>query len=225
MVSAVQIACSSGEVIGVGEGLVAGLGGRVLLAVMLQHGGEHAQRRARRGRRGGGGGKAGSFGMNVVVPGQLGSRAGAGHRVGAFGGDGEHVGVVGVGAAGQGDVGVLAVLGAGDHGQAGVDGAALGGVVGDGVAEFGVLVAGVPEGLAGPAALPGPRVGVQGAAHDQPAGGDGVDAEQVAVGQGPAGLARFDGVVVAGAHDQVTGAGLGAVRDGDRGAGRRRCPR
>ncbi|MGB6582614.1 MAG: hypothetical protein WBF34_32365 [Streptosporangiaceae bacterium] len=31
-----------GEVVGVGERLVAGLGGRVLLAVMVQHGGEHA---------------------------------------------------------------------------------------------------------------------------------------------------------------------------------------
>ena len=109
--------------------------------------------------------------MNLVVPGQLGGRPRAGGRVGAFGGDGEHVGDVGVGAAGQGDVGVLAVLGSGDHRQAGVDGAALGGVVGDRVAEFGVTVIGVPEGPAGPAALSGPRVGVQGAADDQPACG------------------------------------------------------
>jgi hypothetical protein len=41
---------------------------------------------------------------------------------------GEDVGPVVVGAAGEGDVGVQAVLGAGDHGQAGMDGAALGGV-------------------------------------------------------------------------------------------------
>ena len=47
----------------------------------------------------------------------------------------------------------------------------------------------------------------------------GLDAEQVAVGQRPAGLARLDRVVVAGADDQVTGAGPGAVGDGDRGAG------
>src|SRR5262249_27281891 len=40
------------------EGLVAGLGGRELLAVMVQHRGEHAERRARRGRRGGPGGGA-----------------------------------------------------------------------------------------------------------------------------------------------------------------------
>jgi hypothetical protein len=41
-----------------------------------------------------------------------------------------------VGAPGQGDVGVLAVLGPGDHRQSRVDGAALGGVVGDRVAEL-----------------------------------------------------------------------------------------
>jgi hypothetical protein len=156
--------------------------------------------------------------MNFVVPGQLGGRPRAGHRVGAFRGDGEHVGEVGVGAAGQGDVGVLAVLGAGDHGQAGGHGAALGRVIGDRVAEFGVTVGGVPEGTGGPAALPGPRVGVQGAADDQPISGDGVDAEQVAVGQGAAGLPRLGGVVVAGADDQVALAGSGAVGDGDRGA-------
>jgi hypothetical protein len=114
---------------------------------------------------------------------------------------------------------VLAVFGAGDHGQAGVDGAALGGVVGDGVAEFGVPVILVEEGLAGPAALAGAGVGVQGAADGQPFWGDGLDAEQVAVGQGAAGLASLDGVVVAGADDQVAGAGLGAVGDGDGGAG------
>ena len=105
---------------------------------------------------------------------------------------GEHVGEVGVGAAGQRDVGVLAVLGAGDHGQAGVHGAALGGVVGDRVAELGILVAGVEEGAGGPAALAGARVGVQGAADEQAVPGDGVDAEQVAVGQGAAGLACLD---------------------------------
>src|SRR6185437_293696 len=49
--------------------------------------------------------------------------------------------------------------------------------------------------------------------------GDGVDAEQVAVGQGPAGLPRLDTVVVAGADDQVPRAGGGAVGDGYRGAG------
>ena len=71
----------------------------------------------------------------------------------------------------------------------------------------------------GPAALPGARVGVQGPADEQAVWGDGLDAEQVAVGQRPAGLPRLDGVVVAGADDQVAGAGPGAVGDGDRGAG------
>ena len=114
---------------------------------------------------------------------------------------------------------MLAVLGAGDHGQAGGHGAALGGVVGDRVAELGIGVVRVQEVPVGPAPLPGGRVGVQGAADDQPGRGDGLDAEQVAVGQRPAGLARLDGVVVAGADDQVAGAGLGAVGDGDCGAG------
>jgi DNA-binding IclR family transcriptional regulator len=41
-------------------------------------------------------------------------------------------------AVGQGDMGVVAVLDAGDHRQAGMDGVALGGVVGDRVAQFGI---------------------------------------------------------------------------------------
>ena len=52
-----------------------------------------------------------------------------------------------------------------------------------------------------------------------PAFGDGLDAEQVAVGQRAAGLPRLDGVVVAGADDQVPGAGGGTVGDGHRGSG------
>ena len=118
--------------------------------------------------------------------------------VGALGRHGEHVGAVVRGAAGEGDVGVLAVLGAGEHGQASVHGAALGGVVGDRVAEFGVFVVRVQELSVRPAALPGLGVGVQGAAHQQAFGGDRLDAEQVSVGQGPAGLAGLDVVVVAG---------------------------
>jgi len=35
--------------------------------------------------------------------------------------------------------------------------------------------------------------------------GDGLDPQDVAVGQGPAGLARLGAVVVAAADDQVTG--------------------
>ena len=90
--------------VGVGQGLVAVLGGRELLAVVGEHGGQRAQRRARLGRLGGQGGMPDPFGMNGVVLGQFGSRPRAGHRVGAFGGDGEHVGDVGVGAASQRDV-------------------------------------------------------------------------------------------------------------------------
>ena len=112
---------------------------------------------------------------------------------------------------------MLAVLGPGDHGQAGGHGAALGGVVGDRVAQFGIPVKIEHEVSVGPAALPGGRVGVQGPADQQPVLGDGVDAEQVAVGQGPAGFARLDAVVVAGADDQVPGAGPGAVGDLHRG--------
>ena len=64
------------------------------------------------------------------------------------------------------------------------------------------------------------RVGVQRAADDQPARGDRVDAEQVAVGQRAAGLPRLDRVIVAGADDQVPGAGHRAVSDAYRGPGR-----
>ena len=62
---------------------------------------------------------------------------------------------------------MLAVLGPGDHGQAGGHGAALGGVVGDRIAEFGIVVAIEQEVSVGPAALPGARVGVQGPADEQ----------------------------------------------------------
>ena len=44
-----------GQVVGVGEGLLAGLGGRVLLAVAVQDGGQHPQRLAGRSGRGAGG--------------------------------------------------------------------------------------------------------------------------------------------------------------------------
>ena len=97
-------------------------------------------------------------------------------------------------------------------------GPALGGVVGDRVAELGISVLGVQEVAVGPAALAGARVGVEGPADEQAVPGDGLDAEKVAVGQGAAWFARLGGVVVAGADDQVAAAGLGAVGDGDRGA-------
>jgi hypothetical protein len=80
---------------------------------------------------------------------------------------------------------VLAVLAAGEHGQAGADGAALGDVAGDRVAEFGLLVVRVQELAVGPAAPPGLPVGVKSAAHQEALAGDSVDAEQVPVGQGP----------------------------------------
>ena len=97
-------------------------------------------------------------------------------------------------------------------------GAALGGVVGDRISQFGVAEILVQESALGPATLAGPRVGVQGAPDEQAVPGDSLDAEQVAVGQGAAWFACLGSVVVAGADDQVARAGLGAVGDGDRGA-------
>ena len=49
-----------------------------------------------------------------------------------------------------------------------------------------------------------------------PPAGDGLDPQDVPVGQGPAGLACLDAVVVAAADDQVTGRGFGAFGDADR---------
>ena len=126
---------------------------------------------------------AAAFGGEAVVAGQFGSRARARRRVGDLRGQGEDVGRVGVGAAGQGDVGVLAVLGAGDHREAGVDGAALRDVIGDRVAEFAIAVIGVQEVPVRPAALARSRVGVQGAADEHAVRGDRLDAQQVSVGQ------------------------------------------
>ena len=193
--------------VGVGQALVAGLGGGVLLAVAVQHAGEHGERLRWR-RRDGGSGPAIGAGRAAVVAGELGGRARAGGRVGGLGRVGVHVGEVDLGAAAQRDVGVLAVLGAGDDGQAGGHGAALGGVVGDRISQFGIFAVVEHEVSVGPAALPGGRVGVQRAADEQAVAGDGLDAEQVAVGQRPAGLAGLGAVVVAGADDQVPGAGL-----------------
>ncbi len=94
--------------------------------------------------------------------------------------------------------------------------AALGDVPGHRVAELSIGEVCVQELLVRPAALPGFPVGVQGAPDEEPPAGDGVDAEQVPVGQGPARLAGLDLVVVAGAHDQVTAARLSAVGDDHR---------
>jgi hypothetical protein len=77
---------------------------------------------------------------------------------------------------------VLAVLGAGDHGQPGGHGAALGNMVGNRISQFSIAEMLVQESAVGPPPLPGGRVGVQGPADDQPGRGDLLDAEQVAVG-------------------------------------------
>ena len=98
-------------------------------------------------------------------------------------------------------------------------GAALGDVVGDGVAQLGVLVTGEAEPAAGPLPLSGARVGVQRAADDQPGRGDPLEAEQVAVGQRPARLPRLDRMVVLGAHDQIPRTGHCTVGDAHRGPG------
>jgi hypothetical protein len=128
--------------------------------------------------------------METVVAGQLGSGPGAWHRVSALRGQREDAGEVGVGAAGQGHVGLLTVLIPGEHRHGRMDGPALRDVAGDRVPELGVPVVRVQERLGGPLALPGGRVGVQGPADEQATGGDGVNAEQVPAGQGSARAAR-----------------------------------
>jgi hypothetical protein len=70
-----------GQVVGVGQGLAAGLGGGVLLAVAVQHAGQHGDRV----RRGGGGSDRAAGGGAAVVAGELGGRARAGGRVGGLG--------------------------------------------------------------------------------------------------------------------------------------------
>ena len=72
-----------GQVVDVGQGLVAGLGGGVLLAVAVQHAGQHGERLRWRG--GGGSGRAIGAGRAAVVAGELGGRARAGGRVGGLG--------------------------------------------------------------------------------------------------------------------------------------------
>ena len=70
-----------GQVVGVGQGLAAGLGGGSLLAVAVQHAGQHGERV----RRGGGGSGRAAGGGAAVVAGELGGRARAGGRVGGLG--------------------------------------------------------------------------------------------------------------------------------------------
>jgi hypothetical protein len=95
--------------------------------------------------------------------------------------------VVDADAAGQADVQVLPVFEPGDEGEAGVDGAALGGVLGERVAEFGIVIIAVQKTPSCPPQLAGRRVRADRPPHEQTVLGDGVDAEQVAVGQDPAG--------------------------------------
>ena len=155
------------------------------------------------------------FVPDAVVAGEFGGGPGAGFWVGGSGRGGEDEGEVDIGAAGHRRVQPLPVLAAGDQRDAGVHGGALGGVPGDRVGEIGCLVAVITEGLSGEPALAGGRVGVEQAADHDAAAGDGLDPQDVAVGQGPAGLARFEVVVVGPADDQAPGGGLGAVGDPD----------
>ena len=97
----------------------------------------------------------------AVVAGQLRSRARARHRIGELRGHGEHVSEVDFGATRQGHVGVLAVLGPGEHGQPCMHSPALSHMIGDRVPEFGITEMLVQESAVGPPPLPGLQVGVQ----------------------------------------------------------------
>ena len=135
-----------GEVVGVGQVAAPGLGGRQFGAVAAQDVGEHGDRLERivsaGTRRWLGGWESLAFATDAIVAGEFGGGPGAGLRVGGPGRGGEHVGQVGVGAAGHRGVQPLPVFGAGDQCDAGVHGGALGGVPGDRVCEVGRLVAG-----------------------------------------------------------------------------------
>ena len=100
--------------VGAGQRLLPGLGRGQLLPVPLQHISQDSQRVPGAGGCCGRTRAGGRRGGVLVVAGQLGSRARARRRVGELGRQGEHVGGVDVGAAGQGNIGVLAVFGAGD---------------------------------------------------------------------------------------------------------------
>ncbi len=110
---------------------------------------------------------AGHDGRPYLPPGQFLRRlAGLGDGVVA----GDEVGVVLQGAAGEGGVGAVAVHAGNDQRVAGVHGDALGAVVGEGVAEFGVagaVGAGEGEPAAG-ACVPQMQVAVRGDGEDGP---------------------------------------------------------
>jgi hypothetical protein len=94
-------------------------------------------------------------------------------------------------------------------------GGTLGRVSGDRVGEVRRLVAVIAEGAIGEPAVARGRVGVEHPADHDAARGDGLDPQDVPVGQGPAGLARLEVVVVGPADDHVPGRGLGAAGDRD----------
>ena len=83
-------------------------------------------------------------------------------------------------------------------------GGALGGVPGEGVGEIGRLIAGVAEGPVGEPPLPGRPIRLEEAAGHNAVAGDGLDPQDVPVGQAPAWLSGLDAVVVAAADDHVS---------------------
>src|ERR1700685_3297858 len=89
--------------------------------------------------------------------------------------------------------------------------AALRGVAGDRVGQVRCAVAVVAERLAGEAPGTGDRVSVKQATDLDAICGDGLDPQDVAVGQAPARFAGLDVVVVLAADDQVTGGRLRAL--------------
>ena len=186
-----------GQVVGVGQVALPGRGGGQLGAVAAEDVGEHGDRLARVGTArvaaaGWPGRVSGAFAAEAVVAVEFGGGPGAGLRVGGPGRGGEHERQVGVGAAGHRRVQPLPVLGAGDQRDPGVHGGALGGVPGDRVGQVSGLVAGVAERPVGEPPLPGGPVRVEEAADHDAAAGDGLDPQDVPVGQGPARLARLD---------------------------------
>src|SRR3954451_118583 len=205
----------------VGDGQVTapGFDGGQFGAVAAEDVGQYGDRLARlryAGTRCGlGGGESLLFAPDAVVAPEFGGGPGAWPGVGGACRGGEDVGEVGVGAAGHSRVEALPVFGAGEQRNAGVHSGALGGVPGDCVGKIGCLVPGVAEGPAGEAPLASSRVGAEHPADHDAAAGDGLDPQHVTVGQGSAGFACLEVVIVGPADDQVPGRGLGAIGDAD----------
>jgi len=89
-------------------------------------------------------------------------------------------------------------------------------VPGDGVGQVGGAVAVVDERLAGELPLPGGPVRTEQAPHYEPVVGDGLDPQDVAVGQGPSRLVGLDAMVISAADNQVPSRRLGTLGDPDR---------